>query len=292
MDAQKVLPQRPQIFRALAQGLDVDHPLGEARVQVGAKLARFDVGFEVAVGRRDDPHVDGHLCGATDRSHAPRFEGAQQLRLNLFGELANLVEKQRTAFGRLEHPGSCGVGATEGALDVAKQLALDEIARDRGAVERAQRTAAPAALVQRLGDELFAHAGLSLDQNGNRGLGRALGALEGMPQRWAAPDQQPIFRRGPADGRAVHRTEPHHRVAEANDVAGVEQLAVDALAVDVRAIAAAQVAQEEPLAHGGPGDLRVELGHDRIRQLEITVLGGMTPELRRRPRQLPDLSPR
>ena len=62
-------------------------------------------------------------------------------------------------------------GVGERALDVAEQLALEDVLAQRGAVQRHERLVlARAVLVDRLGDQFLAGAGLALDQHA--GVGR------------------------------------------------------------------------------------------------------------------------
>src|SRR5205823_4129345 len=74
-------------------------------------------------------------------------------------------------FGRLDLSDPRPVGAGEGALDEAEQLALEQRGRDRRAVDRDERMHAPRrALVEDARHHLLAGAALSLDQNGVRAL--------------------------------------------------------------------------------------------------------------------------
>ena len=58
-------------------------------------------------------------------------------------QLADLVEEDRAAVGRLELPDLELVGAGEGAALVAEQLALQEVTRHGGAVDLDERGRAP-----------------------------------------------------------------------------------------------------------------------------------------------------
>ena len=84
--------------------------------------------LEVAVGRGDDAHVDGDLLLPADRLDAALLERAQQLRLQIDRQLADLVEEQRAAVGALERALAIRVGAGERAFDVTEQLRLDQVA--------------------------------------------------------------------------------------------------------------------------------------------------------------------
>jgi hypothetical protein len=72
---------------------------------------------------------------------------------------------------------------------VAEQLALEEIHRDRGAVDLDERPAAPRAeLVCRLRDQLLAGAGFAEDQHGGIGGSHPLDLLEHALEGSARPD--------------------------------------------------------------------------------------------------------
>ena len=77
----------------------------------------------------------------------------------------------RAAVGVLELAHPIGRGVGERALDVAEQLALEDVLAQRGAVQGHERLVlARAVLVDRLGDQLLARARLALDQHA--GVGR------------------------------------------------------------------------------------------------------------------------
>ena len=60
------------------------------------------------------------------------------------------------------------IGAGERTPRVAEQLTLEEVGRDRTAIDRDERSLAAAVLVQQACDEFLARAGLTLDQHRGR----------------------------------------------------------------------------------------------------------------------------
>ena len=74
-----------------------------------------------------------------DALEAPLLEHAQELRLDRERQLADLVEEERAAVRRLERARLRRDGAGERAALVAEQLALEEVLRDRRAVDDAKR---------------------------------------------------------------------------------------------------------------------------------------------------------
>ena len=112
----------------------------------------------------------------------PGLQHAQQLRLQLQRQLADLVEDQRAARRLLEPPGPAGAGPGEGPALVPEQLALGQLARQRPAVD------------------------------GDEGPGRA-----GLPARAAAGPPAPCpfhSRRAPAQARAPARSSARARPAD------------------------------------------------------------------------------
>src|SRR3546814_6620184 len=93
------------------------------------------------------------------------------LALQFQWNLADLVEEQGAAIGQLEAADAVAHRAGERALHMAEELALEQFARNRRAVDADQRpAAAPAGFVDGARDQLLAGAALAGDQHG--GIGR------------------------------------------------------------------------------------------------------------------------
>ena len=109
------------------------------------------------------------------------------------------------------------VRAGEGALLVAEQLALDQLARDRGHVDRDERPgAALAEIVQRAGDQLLAGAALAGDHDRQVGAHQPGDRAVDLLHRRRAADQRQlllgIVLRQPATARArAARSAPARR---------------------------------------------------------------------------------
>src|SRR5205085_5271713 len=95
-------------------------------------------------------------------------EEAKQLRLEVEGKLADLVEEDGAAVGRLDQADLGRGGPGEGAALVTEELGLDEAGRNGAAIDgdprgrRAWRT-----VMERPGDDLLSDAALAADENGN-----------------------------------------------------------------------------------------------------------------------------
>ena len=143
-------------------------------VQIAAEGAGGDRIFQVAVRGREDPHVDLDRIVRADAGDLAVLQHPQQLDLRGQRHVAHLVEKQRAAVGVLELADAVGRGVGEGPLDVAEQLALQNVLAQGGAVQGHEGLVLPrAVLVDGLGDQLLAGAGLALDQHAWRWSGRS-----------------------------------------------------------------------------------------------------------------------
>ena len=80
--------------------------------------------------RRDHAHVDRDRLRRADRPHLALLQHAQELDLQRHRHVADLVQEQRAAVGRLEQALVRLHGAGERAPRVAEQLGLEEIGRE------------------------------------------------------------------------------------------------------------------------------------------------------------------
>jgi hypothetical protein len=107
------------------------------------------------------------------------LKDAEQLHLNRERSLADLVQEERSAARDLEHAVLVAYGAGEASLHVAEELALEEVLRQRAAVDRNERIVRPAAAVMdRPRDELLPRAALAADENRAVGIGHLVHEAE------------------------------------------------------------------------------------------------------------------
>ena len=144
--------------------------------EIGAKRVVLDHVVELAVRRRDDPHVDREFLVVANGEHPPLLEHAQQLRLEIQLEIADLIEKEDAAAGGANQPWPLAFRARERAAAVAEQLAFRQAGADRAAVHRDERSH-PATRIEAMdrprGDFL---ASASLAVNQDRHIGHRAGA--------------------------------------------------------------------------------------------------------------------
>ncbi len=120
------------------------------------------------------------------RLHGLLLEDAQHLGLGFQAHVADFIEKDRAAVRDLELAPPIRHGAGERPADVTEQLALDQLFRDRRAVDLDPRVVP--ALAQRMNgpcDELLAGAVLAVNQHAAVGRRRHRDLLPQLPHRVA-----------------------------------------------------------------------------------------------------------
>ena len=175
----EALDQHRDVGGAFAQRRDRDRKGVEPIEEVGAELAGLHRLLQVDVGGGDDAHVDlRHLLGAEPLDLAG-LQRAQQLDLHGQRQVAGFVEEQRAAVRALEAAGARQLRAGVGALLDAEELGLDQLVRDRRAVDGDERPLrARPVVVQPAREHLLADAGLAEQQHGDRRCRGALQQLE------------------------------------------------------------------------------------------------------------------
>ena len=140
--AQHVLDQEGQVGEALAQRRELHLHDGQAVIEVGAEALGLHLGAQAAVGGGDDADVELLVLRRADRLGVAPLERAQDLRLHVDGQLADFVEEDGAAGGRLEGALTRRNGAGESAALVAEKLALEQLAGNRAAVDDDERAVA------------------------------------------------------------------------------------------------------------------------------------------------------
>jgi hypothetical protein len=156
------------MFAAAApQGRQADEEHGQAIVKVFTVNVVAHRRFRRTIGRRHDANVERNFLGAADPDHPPGFEHSQELCLQVDRHLGDLVQKQRSALGPLEIAQMLAHGAGERSPLVAEKLGLDEIRRNRTAIDAYKRlSGAGAVRVQKFSGDFLAGARLTDEHHG------------------------------------------------------------------------------------------------------------------------------
>src|SRR3984957_20372322 len=114
-------------------------------------------------------HTDVHPDGL--RTAQPLelalLKHSQQLGLQTEGHVADFIQEERAVIGVLETPDALSDGASEGALDVTKELGFEQTRGKRPAVDGLQRRpVASAGGMNGAGQQLFSGSGLPADEDG------------------------------------------------------------------------------------------------------------------------------
>ena len=193
----EVRREERDVLGAGAERRDEDRHDVDPVVEVLAERALPHRLGEVAVRRRDHPHVHADVARAADPLERLLLEETEQLRLQRRAHVPDLVEEDRAAVGQFEQSLLPRPRVGEGAPLVAEQLALQQRLRNGGAGDVHEGAVGPLrGVVDRLGDDVLADARLALQQHrrGRRG-GDLLDHVEDGAHRRRAADQ----RRGAVD---------------------------------------------------------------------------------------------
>ena len=125
-------------MRSRSGGMRIGHDV-DAVVQVFPERAFLHAAFQVHVGGGHQPELHLDRLVAADALDLAFLNGAQQLRLQVELQIADLVEEERAAVGQLELADLLAHGAGEGALLVAEERALDQLARNGSDVDGDER---------------------------------------------------------------------------------------------------------------------------------------------------------
>ena len=180
----EVLHEDRDVLVPLLQRREVDVEDVQAEVEVLAEAAALDLVLELAVRGADHAHVDRDLALAAQTAEPLLFEHAEELRLQLDGNLADFVEEERPAVGQLPGSEAPLLGAGEGSALVTEHLALDERGGNGRAVDGDERlVAARAELMDGAGHHLLAGAALAGDHHAGLGRSHLLHQLHRAPHR-------------------------------------------------------------------------------------------------------------
>ena len=113
-----------------------------------------------------EPDVDRDLAIPAHGADPPLLQRPQQLDLGFVGEVPDLVQKERSAVGRLESPHFVTHGTGKRALDVPEELRSRQLARNGPAIDRHEGfSGAFAVLVDELCHVLLARPAGAVDQH-------------------------------------------------------------------------------------------------------------------------------
>ena len=135
-------------------------------VQIGAKAPFHHLLAQIAVRRRQHPHIDPQAAVIADALNIAILQHAQQFGLQRQRQFADFVEEQRAVIGHLKFAAAVADSPGKCPFHVTEQLALRHALRQRRAVEVHQRVSRPRrTLMHRLRHQLFAGPRFAADQH-------------------------------------------------------------------------------------------------------------------------------
>ena len=184
--------QSRDVVRTIPQGRQHHREYIQPVVEVVAEAAVGNHLRQVAVRGRNQPHIDLDRLRAAQALELLFLQHAEQLGLQLRGDVADLVEEQRPLVRQLETPDFLADGTGEGTLLVAEQFAFQQSRGDGGAVEFDEGTGrSRTQLVHGPSDEFLARARFATDEHRGAGGGDRLDLLQHPTQGGALADDLP-----------------------------------------------------------------------------------------------------
>src|SRR6185295_12865161 len=158
--------QYGNVVPSFAQRRDPNRKHIQAIVQVHPESSYRRHVLEMLIRRRDDPRI--YSCGmrASEAFEFLLLDRAEELGLQFDWQIADFVEKQRAAVGRLKAADSGRHRSGKRASLIPEHLAFEQRSGNRRAVDR-DKTVAPACarLMNGPRNELFAGTRLAVDKN-------------------------------------------------------------------------------------------------------------------------------
>src|SRR5437870_4277509 len=127
--------QQWDIFRAFPQGWNVNRKNIQAVKQIFAKFLLLNHLSEVAIGGCDQVGIGVNSPCASQPLEFSLLEHAQQLGLKLQRNVADLIQKYRSAIGQLKAADALRDSAGKSAFLVPEELAFEQACRNRRTVE-------------------------------------------------------------------------------------------------------------------------------------------------------------
>src|SRR5262249_41246165 len=156
----EVRDQQREVGRPYAQRWHLDREDVQPVEEVWPEDALVHRRFQVAIGGGNDSYVDLHWPRRADPLELALLKHPEKRELGVRWQVADLVEEDGAAVGKLESAGASLERAGEGALLVTEQLRGDQRGRDSRTVDAHEGARGPRrSLVDRPSDELLAGTG-------------------------------------------------------------------------------------------------------------------------------------
>src|ERR1700693_2042185 len=204
---QEVAGERRDVLPPLAQRRHGDRHDREPEIEVLAERAPADLLGQVLVGGGENAGIRGGRPASADPRETPLLQGSKYFGLRLRRHVADFVQEKGPSVRFLEFAPPVLGRARERPAHVAEELRLDQLLRDRRAIDLDQRKIGPRREpVNRTGHELLPGAVLAGDQHAGVG-GRHAGDLLPQLEHGRGVAEQRCLRLAPAAERGDFREE-------------------------------------------------------------------------------------
>src|SRR5467141_5232564 len=118
-----MMRQGIDVFAAVTQWRDVDLDGIQAKEEVLTEPAGSGLRVHVGVGGREHSHIDAPSGGRADALEIPRFQNAQEFRLQVERDVGDFVQEQSAAVSEFESPDAVRARIGKSAFHVSEELA-------------------------------------------------------------------------------------------------------------------------------------------------------------------------
>src|SRR5438445_9713194 len=167
-----MVDEQRHILQALAQRRNLHRDDRQPIIKIFAERPVPKLRLQRFVRRAHHAHIYWRALVITDPPDLALLQNAQQLCLQRRGHRVYLIEKNRAEIRLFEQATLIRHRTGKCALFVTKQLRLQQVLRQRAAIDRDEGMMLPVAVeMQTARDQLLASAAFSLDQNGAVSIG-------------------------------------------------------------------------------------------------------------------------
>src|SRR5271167_3587504 len=159
----KKVDQELNVFAPFAQRRDFNGKHPQPVEKVLAKLIIADHALQIPMRGRNQTNINVDGFGTSEAFELLLLQGTQEFRLQIHGNVADLVEKQSAVIRQLKPASLLDERPGESTLFVAEQFTFHQTRRNRRAVQAHKCALTPRAeIMKRSGHHLLACAGLSV----------------------------------------------------------------------------------------------------------------------------------
>ena len=134
--AEKVSGERPHVVATFTQRRKMNLDGVQTKQQILTKTPGLRLGGYVGICGSKHTRADATGVRGSDAFQLARFQDAQELGLQVEGNVRDLIEKKCAAVSKLEAADAVGAGIGEGAFYMAKEFAFEEAFGKTSGVDR------------------------------------------------------------------------------------------------------------------------------------------------------------